>query len=324
MTGGPETTRPSDDEDERGEPEQVVSGEAAGLTTLLRAALPSVPVVGRLPGIRKVGHGNFRGLAASRPAVQIRREQVQAYAAVCGFPRKDTVPVTYPHLLAFPLHMAIMSAPAFPAPAIGMVHLANSVIAQRAIGLGEILAVRARVGPPRRHPKGRLYEFVTEVREGDADGAVVWQSTSSYLRRGRPEAAQEGSAHDNADSTLPSVTPPAGGPSRGAAWRLPADLGRRYAGVSGDHNPIHLYPLTARALGFRRQIAHGMWSKARCVAAVENRLPEAVRIEVVFKKPIFLPGTVQFTVEPAGSGYAFALTDPHSGALHLGGAAGSP
>ena len=48
--------------------------------------------------------------------------------------------------------------------------------------------------------------------------------------------------------------------------------------MSGDHNPIHLYPLTAKALGFRRQIAHGMWSLARCVAAVENRLPDAVTV----------------------------------------------
>ena len=83
-------------------------------------------------------------------------------------------------------------------------------------------------------------------------------------------------------------------PPGGVEWRLPADLGRRYAAVSGDRNPIHLYPLTAKALGFPRQIAHGMWSKARCVAAIENRLPDAVRVDVAFKKPIVLPGTVAF------------------------------
>ena len=77
-------------------------------------------------------------------------------------------------------------------------------------------------------------------------------------------------------------------------WRLRGDLGRRYAAVSGDHNPIHLYPLTAKALGFKRQIAHGMWSLARCVAALENRLPDAVTVDAAFKKPIFLPGTVAF------------------------------
>ena len=83
-------------------------------------------------------------------------------------------------------------------------------------------------------------------------------------------------------------------PRSGLTWRLGGDLGRRYAAVSGDHNPIHLYALTAKALGFSRQIAHGMWSKARCVAALENRLPDAVTVDVAFKTPIFLPGTVAF------------------------------
>ena len=59
----------------------------------------------------------------------------------------------------------------------------------------------------------------------------------------------------------PEGTAPAGAafpdvPPGGPQWRLSGDLGRRYAAVSGDHNPIHLYPLTAKALGFPRQIAH--------------------------------------------------------------------
>jgi acyl dehydratase len=100
-------------------------------------------------------------------------------------------------------------------------------------------------------------------------------------------------------------------------WRLGGDVGRRYAAVSGDHNPIHLYPLTAKALGFRRQIAHGMWSLARCVAALENRLPDAVTVDATFKKPIFLPGTVAFGQDPAEDGIAFALTSPTSAAPHV-------
>ena len=91
-------------------------------------------------------------------------------------------------------------------------------------------------------------------------------------------------------------------PPGGVEWKLPGDLGRRYAAVSGDRNPIHLYPLTAKALGFPRQIAHGMWSKARCVAAIENRLPDAVRVDVAFKKPILLPGSVSFGVARTDDG----------------------
>jgi acyl dehydratase len=108
-------------------------------------------------------------------------------------------------------------------------------------------------------------------------------------------------------------------PASGLTWRLEGDLGRRYAAVSGDRNPIHLYALTAKALGFSRQVAHGMWSKARCVAALENRLPDAVTVEVAFRRPIFLPGRVAFGCVPTGDGFAFVLRDPRSGAPHLQG-----
>ena len=282
---------------------KVLTGEPGGLTTLLRAALPALPVVNRLPGIRRVAAGDFAGLAYTRSGIEAARPGVEAYAAVCGFPRKDTVPLTYPHLLAFPLHMAIMSDHGFPYAALGMVHVENTITAHRAIAVGEVLDVSTSVGAPRPHARGALLDFVTSVT---AAGEVAWESTSTYLCRGTPPDGEPaaGLAIDDA-------------PVGGIEWRLPADLGRTYASVSGDANPIHLYPWTARALGFRRQIAHGMWTKARSVAAVENRLPDAVTVEVAFKKPVFLPGTVVFGSTAADTGLAFALTSPKDGSPHL-------
>ena len=162
----------------------------------------------------------------------------------------------------------------------------------------------------RPHAKGRTVDFVTEVT---ADDELVWEGRSTYLRRGPA---------DDKGSTV-AATPPTyeDVPTSGLTWRLEGDLGRRYAAVSGDRNPIHLYALTAKALGFERQIAHGMWSAARCVAALENRLPDAVTVEVAFKKPVFLPGTVAFGSRQTDTGFAFALTDPRSGAPHLQGRA---
>jgi acyl dehydratase len=271
--------------------------------TLARAALPSIPVLNQLPGIRKTG-GEFSGLSRTGTATTIERDDVWAFARVCGFPEKDTVPLPYPHLLAFPLQMAIMSDPGFPAPAIGTVHLENSITAHRPLTIGESVNVTVNVGPSRPHPKGEVYDFHTLVR---TDGETVWEETSSYLRRGRgDEGASSGSA-------FPAAEP------HGIVWKLPGDLGRRYAAVSGDHNPIHLYPLTAKALGFPRQIAHGMWTMARCVAALENRLPDAVRVDVAFKRPVLLPGSVAFGSTPVDGGYAFSLTSPKDGSPHLAG-----
>ena len=275
----------------------------SAIPTLLKAALPSIPVVNQLPGVKKAPVDGFTGLTRTRPPVTVERDAVQAYAAVCGFPTKDVVPLPYPHLLVFDLQMAIMSDPAFPAPAIGTVHLENSITQHRPIAIGESLAVAASVGAPVPHAKGLVYEFRTAITAGDE---LVWEETSAYLRRGK---GTDGASYG-------AVFPDA--PTAGISWPLPADLGRRYAGVSGDANPIHLYPITAKALGFPRQIAHGMWTMARCVAALENRLPDAVRVDVAFKKPVLLPGTVVFGSTPVDQGYAFGLSSP-SGKPHLAG-----
>jgi acyl dehydratase len=293
----------------------VLHGEPHRLAMLARVALPAVPGVNLLPGVRKGPASDFAGVAFAREGVEVRRPHVESYAAVCGFPRRDTVPLTYPHLLAFPLHMAIMSDPAFPFPAIGTVHLENTITAHRAVAVGEVLDVVTAVGAPRPHAKGTLLDFVTTITThgDDRSDEPVWESTSTYLRRGRGDATSGAPASDGL------VVEDA--PTGGVEWRLPGDLGRRYAAVSGDHNPIHLYPLTARALGFRRQIAHGMWTKARAVAAIENRLPDAVSVAVAFKRPVFLPGTVAFADAVDAGVHTFSLRDPRDGSPHLVGRA---
>ena len=279
-----------------------------GAATLLRAALPSVPGIGALPGVRKAPLEGYAGLRRTREGVVVERAHVDAYAAVCGFPRKDTVPLPYPHLLGFELQLAILADRAFPAPAIGTVHIDNSVRARRPIRVGERLDVEVAAGPALPHRKGAAFDFTTTVR--DADGAVAWEEVSTYLARGRSVPGDPAP-----DAAYPEVGV---GP---LTWSLPGDLGRRYAAVSGDRNPIHLHPLSARALGFPRQIAHGMWTMARCVASLENRLPAAARVDVSFRRPVLLPGTVALGTRRTDDGWAFALTSPDGASTHLVGAA---
>jgi acyl dehydratase len=100
---------------------------------------------------------------------------------------------------------------------------------------------------------------------------------------------------------------------------VPGDVGRRYAGVSGDRNPIHLHPLSARLFGMSRPIAHGMWTKARCLAALESELPDAFAVDVRFKVPVQLPGKVDFASWREGEAREFALHDAKKGKPHLSG-----
>lgn len=272
------------------------------LPLMLKAALPAVPVVNQLPGIKKTG-GALPDLTLERNEVLVERGEVERYAAVCGFPNRDVAPVPYLHMLAFPLHMQLMTDAKFPFPAIGSVHLENTITQHRPVAIGESVSLSLRADNLRASTKGRAWDMNVTGTVGDE---VVWESVSTYLRVG-------GGDKENGDPGMSL----AGIDAKGPVWSVPENIGRTYGAVSGDRNPIHLYPLTAKALGFPRHIAHGMWSKARCIAALENRLPDAVTVEVAFKKPIFLPGKAQFGAEQTASGYDFTLVNPKTGAPHL-------
>ena len=282
---------------------RVVEGSPSTLPMMLKAALPVLPGVNLVPGVRRSGD-TLPDLTLTRHDVPVDRAHVAAYSDVCGFALKETLPVTYPHLLAFGLHMAIMTDGAFPFPAVGTVHLANTITQHRPVTADERLQVTARPDGLRPHAKGRVFDMHTTVHSG---GELVWEETSTFLRVGAGDRSVGAGPLEGLEQ--PDAT--------GTSWRLAGDLGRRYAAVSGDRNPIHLYALTAKAFGFPRQIAHGMWSKARCLAALDGRLPDAVTIEAAFKKPVLLPGTVLFGSARHDDGYTFALSRPGDGKPHL-------
>jgi acyl dehydratase len=247
---------------------------------MLKAVLPALPVIGGLPGVKHAAK-DVPDLVLERSGVTVDPAHLARYNRVCGFSESDTLPATYPHMSAFPLHMALMTDTAFPFAPMGLVHLRNSITQHRPIGVGESFDVSVRAADLRPHPKGRLVDLLTSVT---VDGEVVWDETTTLFARGK------GGSPEETPAPLEGVEAPSGA----AQWKLGGDLGRRYGAVSGDRNPIHLHPLTAKAFGFPRNIAHGMWTKAHVLAALQNRLPKAFTIDVEFKKPILLPGTVTF------------------------------
>jgi acyl dehydratase len=273
-----------------------------------RAAAPMIPGASLLPFVPG-GGGEIPDLELDLAGVRAKPEDVAAYAKVCGFALRDHLPPTYPHVLAFPLHMAVMADGSFPFGAVGLVHVENRIEQHRRIGLGEELTIQVQPTKLQPHSKGRAFSLLTKAT---ANGELVWESTSTMLRRGSGKGDPSGKAVE-AFATVPDDAPAS------AEWRLGGDLGRRYAAVSGDRNPIHMHSLTAKPLGFPAAIAHGMWTKARCLAALESRLPGAFGVEARFRKPILLPGRVEFASASNGGQIDFAVRDAKRGTPHLDG-----
>ncbi len=231
-------------------------------------------------------------------------DHLTAYQRVCGFGVTGVLPPTYLHVLAFPLSVALMTQRSFPFPLVGMVHVANSITVSRPVRSDETVSFEVSASDLRPHPAGRQFDLLAAAT---VDGEPVWSGRSTYLRRGGGGGERE---------KRPEL-----GPQQGpvAIVRVPGDIGRRYAAVSGDRNPIHLHALSARAFGFSSAIAHGMWLKARTVAALEGRLPDALTVEVAFKLPVPLPSAVGIATAREGDGWSLDVRNARSGKPHLAG-----
>lgn len=251
------------------------------LPMFARAGAGLIPGASKLPFLGLGGGGkDVPDLTLVMNDLAVDRDQLASYARVCGFSLLDTLPVTYPHILAFPLQLSLMTDPSFPFPAIGLVHIYNQITQHRPIEVSEKLSLRVWATPVEPHPRGRQFSLRSEVRVGEE---MVWEEISTNLRRGGKDEEANGPEVPSAEDLEPAAT-----------WELPGDLGRRYGSVSGDLNPIHMHSLSAKLFGFQSAIAHGMWTKARCLAALEPRLPDAYTVRAAFKRPILLPAKVQF------------------------------
>jgi len=244
------------------------------------------------------------GLTLELPRTTVDQDHLTAYREVTGFSAGPALPVTYPHVLAFPLHLDLMSDPSFPYKPMGIVHLSNTITQLRPIPMHAELSINVHSSPERPHPKGTVFDILSTVT---VDGEVVWTDSTTLLSRstGTPSA--------HAD-LLPDPSLDAN-----AFWDLRANLGRRYAAASGDRNPIHLWKLSAQAFGFPRQIAHGMWAKAAALASIQRTsgLPDAFTVRVDFRKPLLLPSRVQFAHQTNGTATDFALYNDDHTITHL-------
>ncbi|NLU77883.1 hypothetical protein HCA58_05630 [Micromonospora sp. HNM0581] len=281
-------------------------------TARARVELPRLPAAG--PSYRRALLGAVADLGGRRgatvPAVQLAvggvpvdQERLADYDRVCGFRLADRLPATFPHVMGFPLTLRLISAPEFPIPLTGVVHVGNQITVRRPVTVTDRLDFTTWAENLRPHERGRQVDVVLV---GSVDGEEVWRGVSTYL--GRQRAPDGGQRRGHGDRPPP--------PAVTARWSVTPRVGTDYARVSGDHNPIHTSRVGARLLGFPRPIAHGMWSAARCLAALESRLPETYTADVAFKLPVPLPGTVTFSATALGSGWDFSLHD-RRGRPHL-------
>jgi len=275
--------------------QQIVMSKLPSLPLLLgKAALKS--------GFYRVGD-ELPKLSIEVDSFYLNAENLERYRQICGF-QSQRIPATYLFVVAFPLFIRLMLAKDFPLRPMGLVHLHNQISVMHAFDETSPLSISATVGSNELTSRGLEWNIDTLVQ---SEGQTVWASKSTFLQRCKTGINRQ---------TLETYNPK-GQPQM---WSIPANTGRRYARVSGDYNPIHLTDISAKLLGFKRAIAHGMWSKARCLVALDEDLPDAgYQVNTSFHKPVFLPSSVCFYSEKQDSMQNFYLFNGSGSTMHLQG-----
>jgi acyl dehydratase len=256
-------------------------------------------VLGVIPG----GGGDLPDHALELTGTEIDADRLADYAHVCGFSLGDVVPAAYPHVLGFPLAMCLMTERSFPFSLLGLVHIANRIEQRAGIPIDSRPAFRTWAENLRPHHRGRAVDLVAEA---SVDGEVVWVERSTYLRTGAGSGEPLERDEDRFAGASPSAT-----------WNVPGEIGRRYAAISGDRNPIHLHPLSARLFGFPSAIAHGMWTYAKALASLAGQLPEAHVSSGEFRAPLRIPGKARLLSARRERGWDLLVESPDGEHRHL-------
>ncbi len=266
----------------------------------VKAALGAIPVPGlsNRPSTLPDRVVKLRGL-------RVDPDHLSAYCRATGLRFGDALPLTYPFILSFPLAMQLVVARDFPFVAVGAVHAQNLIERTRDISVSEPLDFETHIENLREHPKGLLVDAVTAVSVGREQ---VWRQVTTFLHQQRTSLSGGPKPEPKPDE----VPPP---PMR--QTRVDQQMINRYAAASGDHNPIHTSVLGAKAFGFPKPIAHGMWSAANVLANIEGRVPGKATYDVKFGKPILLPSTVNVYADQVEGGWDLALRHPKKGYPHL-------
>ncbi|MFC9996464.1 MaoC family dehydratase [Nocardia sp. NPDC127526] len=272
--------------------------KAGGL--YLKAALGALPVPGLANRKQEIPDRSL-----TLEGFKVDPDHLAAYCHATGLRFGDALPLTYPFVLTFPLAMALVVQRDFPFVAVGAVHAENLIERTRDISVSEPLDIKTHIENLREHPKGLLVDAISEVSVGREQ---VWRQVTTFLHQQKTSLSGGPKPEPKPDEQPPL-------PLR--QLRVDQGMIHRYAAASGDRNPIHMSALGAKALGFPKPIAHGMWSAAAILGAIEGRIPEKAAYAVKFGKPIFLPSTVNVYADKVADGWDLALKHPKKGYPHL-------
>lgn len=228
---------------------------------------------------------------------QFPQDKLEAYRRCCHYPPGVSIPLLFPHSFLGPVHLLLMTHPRFPLKLMGAIHSRNHLIQYEPLFVSRHYDTTLAVISQRRRPQGLEFDLETKITHKDK---LVWHSLSVYLVRMKLK-------EEDPESPLNQHINKLNQGKITHEFAIPKGVGKQFAMITGDINPIHMSRLLAKAFGFKRDLAHGMWSVGRVFNYFKHIDPKRpLRFDVAFKGPMYL-GDKATLKEPDAPNGAFEL-----------------
>lgn len=219
---------------------------------------------------------NLKGIL---PKFQIDKDHLTAYNKACGLENNEIMPVLYPHVIASSIYMNLLTDKIFPFGLVGSLHLRNHIIQHRQIHIDEIFDIEVEVIEQRIVKQGMEFDFTISII---IDGKRIWESISTWLTRGKFGKEYETTPNAEILTTESEA-------QHFADLYIPEKIGKTYAKITLDYNPIHISKTLAPLFGMKRDVAHAMWATGQALGVLDFiSYDKPVRIDLAFKGPLFL------------------------------------
>jgi len=219
--------------------------------------------------------------------VTVDLNNLNYYNKVCHLKNSPNLPILYPHVMAGVSQLNLFSHPEFPIKMLGTIHMANKIVQTKPLPIVGNYQIKSRISNERYFNKGIEFDLITNVFLQDEE---VWTETSTYRKNCKFQTNQTYCSTINLEKLDDFKTVD--------QWNISWKLGKQYATISKDFNPIHLSMVLAKAFGFKKDLAHGFCVLAQAMGKI-HRIPIwPCTLDVIFKGPSYMGRNIKLVHNP--------------------------
>ncbi len=220
---------------------------------------------------------SFPSLSTTYKTTGIDRKHHAEYCRVCDVEPSDTMSLIYPLSLIYPFNIRLICSEDVPLVMFNMLNIHTSITSYRKINRDDPLDFQCHFAENRVLQKGLEVDIKSTIT---ANGHIAWECVNTFYFRGKfrdPIDKDQSFYHKRIET-----------PDDTFNWYLPNKNGLKFAGLSGDSNPLHFNRIYSVLMGFERDFAQPFLVSEK-VFSLLGMQPEdrPVKVDLFYKGQVY-------------------------------------